>query len=393
LGLIETLLEDCRGIYVPPPTSVAVVLLLAANDGHGNWLRIGTKGFRIVGYYRDSPRNRPKSEESSFMRGKLQGYSTANGVMLRGLAEDLLRRPELKPLLGRVQLIFTSPPFPLHRKKKYGNLQGEAYIEWLAAFAPLFKALLRPTGSLVVEVGNAWEPGRPVMSTLPTRALLRLLERSDFRLCEQFVSYNAARLPGPAQWVNIERIRVKDAFTHVWWMSPSDRPYADNRRVLVEYSAAMKKLLRTKQYDAGLRPSGHRIGKKSFLKNNRGAIPSNVVVASNTSSTDLYHRHCRAGELTLHPARMPDAVADFFVKLLTKRGDLILDPFAGSNTTGAAAERLRRRWLSIEPTEDYIEGSRGRFTKTSRFSVRALSRLVKKRQKKSTTPTVSRVVA
>jgi len=134
------------------------------------------------------------------MRQKLAGYSTHSGLMLHGLAEDLLRRSDLEALRGQVQLIFTSPPFPLHRKKKYGNLQGDAYVEWLATFAPLFRSLLRPRGSLVVEVGNAWEPGRPVMSTLPHRALLELLAQGDFRLCEQFVSYNSARLPGPAQW-------------------------------------------------------------------------------------------------------------------------------------------------------------------------------------------------
>jgi site-specific DNA-methyltransferase (cytosine-N4-specific) len=300
--------------------------------------------------------------------------------MLRGLSEKLLKHKKLEPLAGQVQLIFTSPPFPLQRKKKYGNLQGAAYLGWLASFAPLFKKLLKPNGSLVVEVGNAWEPGQPVMSTLPLRALLALLEKGEFNLCQQFVSHNPARLPGPAQWVNIERIRVKDSFTHVWWMSPSKRPAASNKRVLVAYSEAMRKLLRTRKYNKGLRPSGHRIGAESFFTNNHGAIPSSVITASNTTSADAYHRHCREKSLGLHPARMPDALADFFISFLTKPGDLVLDPFGGSNTTGASAERLGRRWISIEPTNDYIRSSKGRFGDTELLSDARVKQLLVKRK-------------
>lgn len=72
-----------------------------------------------------------------------------------------------------------------------------------------------------------------------------------------------ARLPSPAQWVTVERIRVKDAFTRVWWMSSNPRPKADNRRVLREYSESMKKLLDTGKYNAGRRPSEHHIGNTS----------------------------------------------------------------------------------------------------------------------------------
>lgn len=108
-----------------------------------------------------------------------------------------------------------------------------------------------------MEVGNAWEPGRPVMSTLAIEALLAFLKEGEFQLCQQFVWNNPARLPSPAQWVNVERIRVKDSFTHLWWMSLTDRPKADNRRILQEYSAAMQKLLQTQTYNAGKRPLEH----------------------------------------------------------------------------------------------------------------------------------------
>jgi site-specific DNA-methyltransferase (cytosine-N4-specific) len=210
-------------------------------------------------------------------------------------------------------------------------------------------------------MGNSWEPGQPVMSTLAMRALLEFLKRGEYHLCQQFICYNPARLPSPAQWVNVERIRLKDAYTHLWWMSPTTRPEADNRRVLKPYSSSMQRLLKQQKYNAGPRPSEHHIGAVSFMKNNNGAIPPNVLTISNTRSQDDYQRHCRAQGLRPHPARMPVELADFFIRFLTRPGNLVLDPFGGSNTTGAAAEFLKRRWVSVEPQTDYIEGSKGRF--------------------------------
>ena len=289
-------------------------------------------------------------------------YKTTFGQAVLGLAEDVLQSPEYaENLEGSVDLIFTSPPFPLNRKKRYGNEQGEAYVSWLADFAPLFRKVLKPKGSIVLELGNSWEPGRPVMSTLALKALLIFLEHGHFTLCQQFVWYNPAKLPSPAQWVNVERIRVKDAYTHLWWMALTDRPHADNRQVLTKYSKSMEKLLERKSYNTGKRPSEHNIGKKSFLKNNRGAIPSNLITLANTRANSNYLNYCRTYELQPHPARMPSGLAEFFIKFLTTPKMLVLDPFAGSNTTGAVAEKLGRQWLAIEPNESYLEGSRGRF--------------------------------
>ena len=200
------------------------------------------------------------------------------------------------------------------------------------------------------------------MSTLSLETLLKFLQSGEFKLAQQFICYNPARLPSPAKWVTIDRIRVKDSYTHVWWMSSTSHPKADNRRVLKPYSQGMLKLLQRKTYNAGKRPSEHNIGKTSFLNNNNGAIPSNVLTFSNTFSNDSYLRYCKERNLQPHPARMPVDLAAFFIKFLTDEGDIVFDPFAGSNTTGAQAEILKRKWISIEPREDYIKGSKGRFS-------------------------------
>jgi DNA modification methylase len=302
-------------------------------------------------------------------------YRTPLGVMIEGKAEQALTSDFLSGHLGKVQLIFTSPPFPLNKKKRYGNLQGDEYQQWLASMAPLLRNMLAPDGSIVIELGNAWEPGRPVMSTLALRSLLAFQDAAHLSLCQQFVAHNPARLPTPAQWVTVERIRVKDTFTNIWWLAPSDRPKADNRRVLSPYSKAMKQLLKRQGYNAGRRPSEHYIGQTSFLTDHGGAIPpnvlnlpgddvtvpSNLLSFSNTMSTDTYQSYCRDKGLEAHPARMSSGIVEFFVRFLTEENDLVLDPFAGSNTTGSIAESLSRRWISVEPKREYILGSLGRF--------------------------------
>ena len=291
--------------------------------------------------------------------------------MIVGKSEEVLKGPLGKTLKGQVQLVFTSPPFPLNRKKRYGNLDGRKFKAWLKRYARVLKELLAPDGSIVIEMGNAWQPRLPVMSTLALETLLAFKREAGLYLCQEFIWYNPAKLPTPAQWVTIERIRVKDAFTRLWWLSPSPRPKADNRRVLIPYSESMRTLLRTKKYNAGLRPSQHNISATSFLKRNKGAIPPNVLsyigtpgnllIGSNTHNVDPYYDYCKAHDMTPHPARMPMDLARFFIRLCTEPGDLVLDPFAGSNTTGAAAEELGRRWLSLEADGEYAKASLGRF--------------------------------
>ena len=288
-------------------------------------------------------------------------YTTSLGRFYLGRSEDALELPELRRISGKVNLILTSPPFPLNRKKAYGNLQGSTYLHWLASFAERLRELLSPTGSVVLELGNAWEKGQPTFSILPIKALLAFQEAGRFHLCQEFICYNPAKLPTPAQWVTVERVRAKDAFTRVWWMSKTARPEADNRRVLQPYSVDMQRLLERQTYNAGTRPSEHVIRPDTFLTDHGGSIPSNVFVIANTSSQDPYLRYCRNRKIVPHPARMPLDLASFFVKFLTKPGDLVFDPFAGSNVTGLAAEQLQRKWIGIDSDPLYSLSSAARF--------------------------------
>lgn len=288
-------------------------------------------------------------------------YATDKGICINGDCESIIDNYLLPNYAGKVQLILTSPPFPLKRAKKYGNKTGTEYTEWLCSVGNKLKPLLTENGSIVIEIGNAWNSGEPTYSTLPVETLLEFKKRCDLFLCQEFIYYNPARLPGPIEWVNKKRIRVKDSFTQIWWMSKTAHPYADNKNVKEAYSKQMKKLLSSGKYNAGTRPSEHTISQNAFSIDNGGSIPSNVIIASNTSSNDSYLRKCKENNLSIHPARMAPAIPEFFIKFLTQENDIVFDCFGGSNTTGATAEKLKRAWIATELDNDYYRGSMFRF--------------------------------
>ncbi len=294
-------------------------------------------------------------------------YETDFGAAYLGNSLELLPHVPDKS----INLILTSPPFALTRKKEYGNKSAEEYVEWFLQFAPDFHRVLSSDGSLVIDFGGAYLPGFPVRSIYQFEVLVRLCKEFQFFLAQEFYHYNPARLPAPAEWVNVRRIRVKDSVNVVWWLSKTEFPKADNRQVLKPYSAAMEQLLQN-GYKAKLRPSGHDIS-DNFSKRHKGAIPPNLVPSASTNPTDLleiantesnseYLRRCKEANIKPHPARFPTAFADFFIRFLTDEGDTVLDPFAGSNTTGAAAENLNRAWISFELSEEYLQGSKFRFS-------------------------------
>ena len=288
-------------------------------------------------------------------------YHTPYGLCINQRCEIVIDQFLVPNYEGKIQLIFTSPPFPLNRAKKYGNLEGDEYKNWLSAVGKTLVPLLTDDGSIVIEIGNAWSSGEPAFSTLPIETLLQFKNDCGLYLCQEFIYYNPARLPSPIEWVNKRRIRVKDSFTRIWWMSKTPYPYADNQCILEDYSKQMKKLLKSGKYNSGIRPSEHKISEKAFLNDNGGAIPSNVIIASNTDSHSEYLKKCKEKGLVIHPARMPYQIPQYFIKFLTKENDIVLDCFAGSNTTGYCAEQLKRKWISIEVDKDYYMGSKYRF--------------------------------
>jgi site-specific DNA-methyltransferase (cytosine-N4-specific) len=285
-------------------------------------------------------------------------YSTQSGAAFCGDSLDLLRYlPD-----ESIDLVITSPPFALQRTKEYGNKRQDIYVDWLLQFTAETQRIIKKQGSLVLDLGGAYQKGRPVRSLHNYRVLLRLCDEQGWRLAEEFFWFNPSKLPSPIEWVNKRKIRVKDSVNTLWWLSKTDFPKANVSNVLTPYSERMKKLLKNsaKYYKPGNRPSGHAISDK-FAKDNGGAIPPNLLQIPNTESNSQYLRLCKAAGVKGHPARFPEKLPEFFIKFLTDPNDFVLDIFAGSNTTGAVAERLGRHWLAMEKEQRYLATSAFRF--------------------------------
>jgi DNA modification methylase len=108
------------------------------------------------------------------------------------------------------------------------------------------------------------------------------------------------------------------------------------------------------------RPSGHDIS-SGFGNGNGGAIPSNLLQIPNTESNSKYLRQCDEFGVRPHPARFPIKLPLFFINFLTDPGDLVVDIFSGSNTTGEAAEQTGRKWIACDSDPTYVATSAFRF--------------------------------
>ncbi len=289
-------------------------------------------------------------------------YHTEIGAAYVGDSRDLLEGlPD-----ESVNLIVTSPPFALQRQKEYGNSSQDDYVNWFLEFGRVAKRKLTEDGSMVVDFGGAYSKGVPARSLYNFRVLIRMVDEIGFFLAEDFYWFNPSKLPSPIEWVNKRKIRVKDAVNTVWWFSKTEWPKADITKVLSPYSERMKKLIEDPgaYYKPKLRPSGHDIG-EGFAKNNGGAIPPNLLKIANSESNGTYLAGCKAVGIKGHPARFPARLPEFFIRMLTQPGDLVVDIFAGSNTTGRVAELERRRWLAFEISTEYVASSSFRFLEKS----------------------------
>jgi site-specific DNA-methyltransferase (cytosine-N4-specific) len=264
-----------------------------------------------------------------------------------------------------VNAVITSPPYALHFKKEYGNADKDKYIRWFLPFAAEIRRVLTEDGSFVLNIGGSYNEAVPTRSLYHFKLLIELVEQLDFHLAQECFWFNPAKMPMPAEWVTVRRVRVKDAVEYVWWLAKTPWPKANNRAVLKPYSKDMERLNQRGQRRT-TRPSGHNIKPGFSRVTPGGSIPPNVIEeefptdllkVGNNAANDSYTERCKQAGMKIHPARFPAALPEFFIRLLTEESDLVVDPFAGSNTTGAVAERLRRRWLAVEKVESYLEAS------------------------------------
>ncbi len=297
-------------------------------------------------------------------------FTTSMGVALFGRAEEAIGYIED----GSVASLITSPPYPLLREKQYGNKHANEYVDWLLRIAEMWPKKLAQDGSIILNLGDVWTSGEPFLSLYQERLLVRLQDELGWKLAGRYSWQRPAAMPPPAEWVTVRRVRVKQSLEQIYWLAPNGEPYADNRNVLVPYSESMQDRLAAGGERGASRPSGYELAEGAFATDNGGAIPGNLLVASNTDSNGTYIQSCRKQGLPVHPARFPRQIPEHFIKLTTRRGETVLDPFAGSCMTGAVAEELGRRWIGMDLTLDYLYGAANRFSDT-KFSYGSIDNL------------------
>lgn len=293
---------------------------------------------------------------------KFIGYETNFGQCICGDSLNLME--ELED--ASINLVITSPPFALQRKKAYGNEEQETYVDWLCEFGKLVYKKLRDDGSFVIDIGGAYEKGEPSYSLYQFKTLIKLCDEIGFKLAQPFYWHNSSALPAPIEWVNKRKLRAKTSVNTIWWLCKNPRQCKANvTKVLIPYSSRMQRLINNPddyiKGDSVERPSGHVLKKSSWSKDNGGAIPSNMLQFPNSESNSQYLRYCKSLKIKGHPARFPMALPEFFIKFLTDEGDLVVDIFGGSNTTGMTAEKLSRKWKSFELSKEYVANSVFRF--------------------------------
>jgi len=292
-------------------------------------------------------------------------YTTDFGAAYLGDSLEILRQiPD-----GSINAVITSPPYALHFQKAYGNATKQDYVAWFLPFAKEILRVLRDDGSFVLNIGGSYNKGIPTRSIYHFKLMVALIEEVNFHLAQECFWFNPAKMPMPAEWVTIRRIRIKDSVEYVWWFSKTPHPKASNRNVLKEYSADMIRLNK-RGVRTTVRPSGHNINSSFDKVDAGGAIPANVIEEEfpldmlkfgNNAANDSYTKKCKEAGIKIHPARFPSQLPEFFIKLLTDEFDIVLDPFAGSNTLGMVAERMNRRWIAMEQLEEYLDASKFRF--------------------------------
>ena len=258
-----------------------------------------------------------------------------------------------------VNFIVTSPHFGLVREKEYGNVPADEYIDWFRLYATQFHRLPKDSGSLVIDIGRVWSKGEPTCHLNHCKLLIMLYEEYECKIVQDLYCWNPDEFSILADWLTVRRIRARDAMSKIWRLSKTQWPKTRNRRVRQSYSDSMEDIL-VNGYKPSLRPSRHGISDQ-FQIDNAASIPPNLLAIANTESNSQYLRYCRSKGLKPHPARFPENLPEYFVRMMTDKDDLVQDPFARSCVTGEGCEQLAPWWICAELRETYLKGPIERF--------------------------------
>ena len=246
-----------------------------------------------------------------------------------------------------VDLILTSPPYADARKNTYGGVHPDNYVEWFMPRADEFLRVLKPTGSFILNIKE-----RVVNGERHTYVLELILEmrRHGWLWTEEYLWHKKNSHPG--KWPN----RFRDNWERLLQFNKQKQFKMFQDEVMVPVGDWAKSRLKNLS-ETDRKRDNSRVG-SGFGKKISNWVGRDMVYPNNVlhMATECYNQG--------HAATFPVALPEWFTKVFTEPGDLVLDPFAGSGTTCVAAKRLGRRWTGIDTEEEFVRLAEERLEKT-----------------------------
>jgi DNA modification methylase len=293
------------------------------------------------------------------------GFSTKLGVAVWGSCKDVFGSQT-----DSIAVCITSPPYALAQPRAYGNPTQDEWVDFVCAcLEPIVKRLL-PGGSIAVNLSNdVFEPGLPSRSLYREEFVIAMRKRLGMFKMDEIVWSNPSKPPGPIQWASKRRMQLNTGYEPVLvFCNDPMLSFADNRRVLQPHSDRHKKLMaRGGEARSRVNSDGaYRINAGAYGSETAGRIPKNVLSFGHSCADQRrLRRMARDAGLPVHGASMPLSLAMFLVQYLSRPGDLVVDPFGGTQTTAKACEELGRLWKTSEMVAEYIWNGRFRFASES----------------------------
>ena len=241
------------------------------------------------------------------------------------------------------QLIVTSPPYADNRSKTYGGTHPDSYVEWFLPRAEAFKRVLRPDGTFILNIKEKVVGGERHTYVLD---LILAMRKQGWLWTEEFVWHKKNCFPG--KWPN----RFRDAWERCLQFNRQKQFAMYQEAVMVPMGDWAKTRLKNLS-------STDQIRDESKVQSGFGKNVSNWVGREMAYPTNVLHFATECGNQN-HSAAFPRALPEWFIKLFTKEGDWVLDPFSGSGTTVACAQELGRNAVGIEILPEYCELARKR---------------------------------
>lgn len=255
-----------------------------------------------------------------------------------------------------IDMIMTSPPYA-DQIKDYGNvvkkIKPNDYIDWFLPRAKELYRVLKPTGNFVLNINDKLD-GR-YQNIFVFKLVVALCDEVGFHLVRDYIWYNPATPPNVFSRGTMGR--TKKSHEYCFWFSKSDQWTFNMDPIRKPYSKSMMDIIDGKVVERGgreknSRPSRHNFDLSHPWDNKGGADPGSVISVSNTASNGFVQKLCKEMGIK-HPARYPEKLAEFFILSGSNPGDIVMDPFAGSGTTGVVAHKHGRKYLCIDVNPDY----------------------------------------